>query len=127
MKNNISLNAVIKDGKINYPLVADKQRLQNFLANTPENANVEIFISVSDGKGSNAQLARIHAMCRELANEIGYTFDEMKLHVKKKAGLCYMQDDKEYCKSFAKCDKDELNLTIQACIEMGDFLGMNLR
>ena len=127
MKNNISLNAVIKNGKIDYPLAADKQRLQNFLANTPENANVEIFISVSDGKGSNAQLARIHAMCRELANEIGYTFDEVKLYVKKKAGLCFIQDDKEYCKSFADCDKEDLNLAIQACIEIGDFSNMNLR
>jgi hypothetical protein len=127
MKNNISLNAVIKNGKIDYPLAADKQRLQNFLANTPEDANIEIFISVSDGKGSNAQLARIHAMCRELANEVGYTFDEMKLHIKEKAGLCYLEDGKQSCKSFAKCDKDELNLTIQACIEAGDFVGMNLR
>ena len=25
------------------------------------------------------------------------------------------------------CDKDELNLAIQACIEIGDFSNMNLR
>lgn len=127
MKNNISLNAIIKDGQIDYPLNADKKRLLNFLANTTEGANVEIFISVNDGKGTNAQLARIHAMCRELANEIGYTFEEMKLQIKRKAGLCFMKNNTEYCKSFAKCDKEELNLAIQACIEAGDFSNMNLR
>ena len=26
-----------------------------------------------------------------------------------------------------ECDKDELNLAIQACIEIGDFSGMQLR
>ena len=127
MKNNISLNAIIKGGQIDYPLNADKKRLLNFLANTTEGANVEIFISVNDGKGTNAQLARIHAMCRELANEIGYTFEEMKLQIKRKAGLCFMKNNTEYCRSFAKCDAEELNLAIQACIEIGDFAGINLR
>ena len=83
MKNNISIDAVIKDGKIHYPIKANESRMNNFLANAPEGAKVEMFISVSDEKkGSNAQLARIHAMCREIANEIGYTFQEVKLQVK---------------------------------------------
>lgn len=127
MKNNITLNAIIKDGKIHYPVTADKRRFQDFLANTPDGARVELFISVADGKGSNAQLAKIHAMCRELANDIGYTFEEVKLQVKRKAGLCFTKNKREYCKSFAKCDADELNLAIQACIEIGDFAGINLR
>jgi len=127
MKNNITLNAVIKDGKISYPIPADKKRFQNFLKETPEGSNVELFISVSDGKGSNAQLAKIHAMCRQLANDVGYTFEEMKLQVKRKAGLCFMRNNTEYCKSFAKCDAEDLNLAIQACLEIGDFSGVNLR
>ena len=128
MKNHIYLNAEIKGGKITYPIKANESRINNFLANAPEGAKVEMFISVSDEvKGSNAQLARIHVMCREIANEIGYTFNEVKLNVKRQAGLCFMRDNSEYCKSFGKCDKDELNLAIQACIEIGDFSNMNLR
>ncbi len=128
MKNNISIDAVIKDGKIHYPIKANESRMNNFLANAPEGAKVEMFISVSDEKkGSNAQLARIHAMCREIANEIGYTFNEVKLQVKRQAGLCFMKNNTEYCKSFAQCDRAELNLAIQACIEIGDFSNMNLR
>lgn len=128
MKNNISIDAVIKDGKIHYPIKANESRMNNFLANAPEGAKVEMFISVSnEKKGSNAQLARIHAMCREIANEIGYTFNEVKLQVKRQAGLCFMKNNTEYCKSFAQCDRAELNLAIQACIEIGDFSNMNLR
>tara|TARA_R110002153_G_scaffold103024_1_gene239993 strand:- start:102 stop:485 length:384 start_codon:yes stop_codon:yes gene_type:complete len=127
MKNHIHLEGVIEKGKISYPIKANQTKLNNFLANTPEGARVEIFISVNDGKGSNAQLARIHAMCRQMANDIGYTFEEMKLQIKRKAGLCFMKNNTEYCRSFAKCDAEELNLAIQACIEIGDFAGINLR
>ena len=127
MKNHINLDGIIQNGKITYPIKANQTKLNNFLANTPEGARVEIFISVNDGKGSNAQLARIHAMCRQMANDIGYTFEEMKLQIKRKAGLCFMKNNTEYCKSFAKCDTEELNLAIQACIEIGDFSGINLR
>ena len=128
MKNNISINGIIKDGQIHYPIKANESRMNNFLANAPEGAKVEMFVSISDEvKGSNAQLARIHAMCREIANEIGYTFNEVKLQVKRQAGLCFMKNNSEYCKSFAQCDKAELNLAIQACIEIGDFNNMNLR
>ena len=68
-----------------------------------------------------------HAMIREIAQEIGYTFEEAKLAVKRAAGLCFVRDKQEYCKSFGDCDKDELNLAIQACVEIGDFNGMQLR
>lgn len=127
MKNHLHLNAEIKDGAIHYPIKANQSRLNNFLANAPEGANLEIFISVTDGKGSNAQLARVHAMCRELATELGYTFEEMKIQIKRQAGLCFVKNGVEHCKSFAKCDKDDLSLAIQAAIEIGDFSNMNLR
>jgi len=66
-------------------------------------------------------------MCREIANEIGYTFEEIKLQVKRKAGLCFTKDNTEYCKSFGKCDKSELNTVIQTCLEIADFNGIQLR
>ena len=90
-------------------------------------SKIEIFIGVSGDKGTNPQLARLHAMIREIAQEIGYTFVEAKIEVKRAAGLCFVRDKQEYCKSFGDCDKDELNLAIQACVEIGDFNGMQLR
>ncbi len=127
MRNHIQLNLAIKDGRLHFPVKALRNKYENFLKNAPDGARVELFISIADGKGTNAQLARVHAMCRELANEVGYTFEEMKLQIKRKAGLCFMRNKVEYCKSFADCDASELNLAIQACVEIGDFNGMQLR
>jgi hypothetical protein len=60
---------------------------------------------------------------RELAAESGHTFDEMQTLVKMKAGLCW----EDHCKSFGDCSSEELNLAIQAVIEIGDELTLNLR
>ena len=106
---------------------AQETKLNTFLKNLPDDAKLEMFIGITTDKGSNPQLARIHAMIRQLANDIGYTFEEVKLQVKRKAGLCFTRNKVEYCKSFADCDKDDLNLAIQACIEIGDFSGVQLR
>jgi len=127
MKNNIFIKGVVRDGKLDYPAKIQKTRMDSFYSNLPEGAKVEMFISVSTKKGSNAQLARLHAMIRELANDIGYTFMEMKLLIKRQTGLCFMRDKKEYCKSFADCDSDELNLAMQECLRIGDDQGIQLR
>jgi hypothetical protein len=127
MKDQIFIKALVKDGKLDFPLKANKTRLDNFLSNLPDGARLEVFIGATIKKGSNAQLARLHAMIRELANDIGYTFEEIKLQVKRKAGLCFTKNNVEYCKSFAECDHADLNLAIQAAIEIGDFNGIQLR
>jgi hypothetical protein len=43
--------------------------------------------------------------------------------VKEKAGLCW----EGHCKSFGDCSIEELNLAIQAAVEIGDYLNLNLR
>tara|TARA_R100000541_G_scaffold370_11_gene3171 strand:- start:1515 stop:1898 length:384 start_codon:yes stop_codon:yes gene_type:complete len=127
MKDQLFVQATIKDGKLHFPIKAYETKYNKFISSQPDGIRVELFIGVQDGKGSNPQLARIHAMIREIANEVGHTFEEMKLQVKRKAGLCFNKNDVEFCKSFGKCDKEELNLAIQACLEIGDFAGMQLR
>lgn len=127
MKDSLFIQCTIKDGALDFPIKAVGNKFQKFLNDLPDGAQLEIFIGVSGDKGSNPQLARLHAMIREIAQEIGYTFEEAKLVVKRKAGLCFTKNKEEYCKSFGQCDKDELNLAIQACIEIGDFSGMQLR
>ena len=79
MKDQLFLDAKIKDGKLHFPIIAHEAKYNNFLKNQPEGARIELFIGVQDGKGSNPQLARLHAMIREIANELGYTFEEIKL------------------------------------------------
>jgi hypothetical protein len=127
MKDSLFIQCTVKNGALVFPIKAIGNKYQKFLNDLPEGVKLEIFIGVSGEKGSNPQLARLHAMIREIAQEIGYTFEEAKLVVKRKAGLCFTKNKEEYCKSFGQCDKDELNLAIQACIEIGDFSGMQLR
>jgi len=127
MKNNIFLKLSVKDGELDFPAKIQQTRFNTFLKDLPDGANLEMFISVTTGKGSNAQLARLHVMIREIANDLGYTFEEVKLMVKRNVGLCFMKDKQEYCKSFADCDKDDLNLCIQECVRLGDDLGIQLR
>jgi len=127
MKDSLFVQCTVKNGALVFPMKAIGNKYQKFLNDQPEGVKLEIFIGVSGDKGSNPQLARLHAMIREIAQEIGYTFEEAKFVVKRKAGLCFTKNKEEYCKSFGQCDKDELNLAIQACIEIGDFSGMQLR
>ena len=127
MKDNLFVNATIKDGKLHFPIKAQENRYIKFLSQFPNDTRIELFVGANNGKGSVAQLAYIHSMCREIANEIGYTFEEIKLQVKRKAGICFIKDGTEYCKSFSQCDKSELNMVIQTCLEIADFNGIQLR
>ena len=127
MKQNFFSILKKVDGELVHTIKAKGTLYDNWVKELPEGTKVEIFVSVSGEDGTNAQLAKVHAMIRQLANDIGYTFSEMKLQVKRKTGLCFVRDKQEYCKSFKDCSKSELNLVIQELIEMGDFSGSNLR
>ena len=127
MKQNFFSILKKVDGKLVHTIKAKGTLYENWIKELPEDTKIEIFASISNEDGTAAQIAKIHAMIREVANNIGYTFGEMKLQVKRKAGLCINKRGSEYCKSFAKCSKGELNLVIQELIDIGDFSGINLR
>tara|TARA_R110002020_G_scaffold29814_13_gene94227 strand:+ start:1821 stop:2204 length:384 start_codon:yes stop_codon:yes gene_type:complete len=127
MKGNFFSILKKVDGELVHTIKAKGTLYKNWIKELPEGTKIEIFASVSSEDGTNAQLAKVHAMIRQLSNDIGYTFSEMKLQVKRKTGLCFVRDKQEYCKSFKDCSKSELNLVIQELIEMGDFSGSNLR
>jgi hypothetical protein len=95
-----------------------------FIKNLKEGDEVEMFINVVTSHCSLAQLSR------ELAKESGYTFEEMKLLVKQRSGLCLIVSENgvgtEICKSFSECTKDEMMMAIQACIEIGQLYNINL-
>jgi hypothetical protein len=114
-----TVKLVKRDGKLVYPDDKSKLNYQIFLDKLPEGQKVEMYIGLADADHSVAQLAKVHACIRELAKESGYTFDEMKMIIKRQSGLCYDGGDAEYCKSFADCSKDELVLAIEACIQLG--------
>lgn len=112
---------VKKDDKLIHLKNSQKKLYENFIKEIPEDATVEFYAEVQTTNGSLAQLAKIHAMIKNLANHTGYTFDEMKLYVKEEAGMCYTSPDDSMliCKSFGDCSKEELNMVIQTLEEIG--------
>jgi hypothetical protein len=123
MKQIFSSILIKKDGEMVHTIDAKSKEYQTLLNNLPEGGRIEMFIEVSGATATGAQIKKIHAMIRQLANDLGDDFESVKLQVKKQAGLCA----KDGCKSFADCDKEEMNGAIQSCIAIGDFIGSNLR
>ena len=89
MKQNLFSNLTKRNGKLEYNIKAQETIYNKFVDSLPEGSKIEMFISVSGSNGTNAQIAKIHVSIRELANELGYAFSEMKLLIKRKAGLCF--------------------------------------
>lgn len=105
----------------------DESAYKLFLSQVSEGMTVEAYLNESDPNHTMAQLARVHAMIRELSMFTGHTFDEMKVAVKQRAGLClYVQNRLEHCKSFSDCTKEEISLAIETCREIGNEIGYYL-
>jgi hypothetical protein len=110
---------VKRGGKLVYPDDKSKLNFQIFIDKLADGQQVEVFMGLASDNASLAQIAKVHACIRALAEESGYTFDEMKRIIKTHAGLCYDAEGAEICKSFADCSKMELVLAIEACIQIG--------
>jgi|LauGreDrversion4_2_1035121.scaffolds.fasta_scaffold45905_7 hypothetical protein len=113
-----------ENGKLVHVKDADRKTYEAFINMIPEGTVVEFFAEVQNDNGSLAQLAKIHAMTRALANHTGHTFEEMKLLIKNEAGMCYTgfnPDGSEtvICKSFGDCSSEELSLVIKTAELLG--------
>jgi hypothetical protein len=117
----VSIRVTYKDGELKMdPLGSAKLGL--FIKGLSDGESVIITYEVQTNDGSYAQISKLHKHIRELANYTGDSFEDMKLQVKLRAGLCNNSD----CKSFADCSKSELSMAIQASIEIGELVGFNL-
>ena len=131
-KENI-LSVILKKSGDNlvYRNAAEEKSYKQFKSSLEEGHLVHVFFDGDADNGTLTQLAKIKVCIRTLSREAGVSFEDMQLEIKKSSGLCFkaMCDGEEYlfCKSFGDCSKEDLSLAIQAIIEKGDFLGMNLR
>ena len=97
-------------------------KLGLFIKSLQEGDAVIITYEVQTSDASYAQISKVHKHIRELANYTGDSFEDMKLQVKLRAGLCTNTN----CKSFSECSKEELSMAIQASIEIGELVGFSL-
>jgi hypothetical protein len=103
----------------------DAGKLKMFFTSVKKGSELDAYITVVDeNQKTLGQLAKVHAMIRELANFTGHNFQEMKREIKSRAGLCYETEDGSVMeKSFADCSKVEISAAIMICIEIGDEIG----
>lgn len=104
------------------------QKFNRMLHSLKPGNRVSMMCEVVKDDHSLVQLAKVHALIRELAYCTGNDFEDVKLEVKRKAGLTIKSKDSEgksleIVKSFAECSKDQLSMAIQACIELGNEFG----
>ena len=97
-------------------------KLSQFIQGMDEGDTIIITYEVQNDDASYAQVSKVHKHIRELASYTGGSFEDMKLQVKLRAGLCNNSD----CKSFADCSKEEVSMAIQASIEIGELVGFSL-
>ena len=119
MKDGIFSTSVKKsNGKLTYVRKSDKENYKSFISNLEEGDQVDIFMEINNADNT-------------LLQHTGNTFEDIKMVIKDRSGLVVRREvmNKTYMdwKSFAKISKDDLGLAIQACIELGEEVGLNLR
>jgi hypothetical protein len=128
--HDLRIDYLFKDGRIIPKEESDKAKLALFSKTLKEGQILEVYMSVQKpSDASLGQIAKVHAMIKELSLFTGESFPELKNVVKHKAGLYSVVDSRSgeiELKSFAICSKEELSKAIQACIEIGDVVGMDL-
>ena len=97
--------------------VVDKYTLQNYLKNVDEGALIQVTYEEQSTDGTYAQISKLQACTRELANHLGYSHMEVKDMVKVRAGLYNNEGD---IKSFGECTKEELSLAIQFALDLAE-------
>lgn len=122
-KGVLNIKLTKQNGKLIHKEAGEASLYKIFIDALEEGQSVDVFFDANVDNGTYAQISKLKVSIRELATESGHSFEEMQLLVKERAGLCW----DGHCKSFAVCSIDELNLAIQAAIEIGDHLNLNLR
>ena len=131
-KHNIFHGQFIKtEGNKLVATAKSKGKYEAFVSGMEIGQTVNIFMESNKDDGTLDQLAKVHVCIRELAKELGYTFEEMKLEIKKMSGLCFVTRHKEedilFCKSLADASKEELSMVMEAILQAGDTVGINFR
>jgi len=124
--NIFSAKLIKKDGKLVHVSSASLGFQLDFVDSLEEGQQVSVFFEAFKDDGTKPQLARIHACIRKLATEIGYTFEEMKLEIKRRSGLTHgdLNSSEGYAKSFADCSKEELGLVIESINQAGEVVNL---
>lgn len=122
---------IIKFKKVNDKLAPKdglmKARLQEFIRNLSDDDEIECIIEAVEPNNTKAQLAKIHVMIKEIADETGEDVKKTKKDIKDQCGLTYYIDNVKHYKSFADQPKQILSDVIEKIYLIGSFLNINFK
>lgn len=125
---NLNIKCVIERGKLIVSSPSEFHKLEAFSKSLADGVIVDVYYSaeLDASEKTLGQLAKVHVLIKQLADDTGYTSNEMKKLVKETASLYTHEGVEKDLKSFADCSKSELSAAIQACIEIGKNVGSNV-
>lgn len=106
---------------------AEASKYEDFINQLPEGTELIQYTEVIHLDNTLAQLAKVHKCIRTLASYNGSSFKDMKREIKRLSGMYIETPNGNFEVSFSKVSREDLNLAIQACIELGDEMEINLR
>lgn len=122
---------IIKFQKRNGKLVPKdgltKNRLKTYIDSLTEDDEIECMMEAVEPNNTKAQLAKIHAMIKEIADETGEDQKKTKMDIKDKCGLTHYVDNKKVYKSFADQSREQLSDVIEKLYLLGEFVGINFQ
>jgi hypothetical protein len=127
MKKTCILKVHKVDGKLVPKDGLMKNRLNEFIRNLTDDDEIECIMEAVEPNNTKAQLAKIHVMIKEIADETGEDVKKTKQDLKDQCGLTYYVDNKKYYKSFADESRESLSDIIEKIYLIGDFLNINFQ
>jgi hypothetical protein len=125
--HNTTIKVIITEkGEVLRPATPeDLSKLKLFHMSLKPGTELEAYLQLaSNPDKTNGQLAKAHALIKEIATSTGHTNTEIKDIIKERAGL-YDEASSDF-KSFADCTKQEMSNVIEHCIALGAELGIHL-
>lgn len=123
-KANFTGKLIKKDGKLVMTDETQRKLYQSFIDMIPEGATLEFYTEIVQQDATLAQIAKIHAMIREIALHTGMSFEDVKLVIKNESGLCHKitsagGTEGLFCKSFGDTSREEMSLAITSAQKLG--------
>lgn len=112
------------DGKLIYKNPRDKILFKEQVESLRVGQIVEIVIDFSRDNATLSDIAKVHAMIGEISVETGDDFEDVKVQVKKRAGLFKINEE---LKSFADASDEDLKKAIKAARSIAEFIGMTFK
>ncbi len=110
-----------KNGRLIFKNGKDLSLFNQWASQLREGQVIEQYTNFEADDGTLDQLAKVHAMIADIAQETGETKANIKITTKKDCDLILMGGD---LKSFGDCSREELGDVIQYLKDQCDFVGI---